>query len=142
MTPPNFPMERLTALQRHLEVTSKAIAAYEPIIRTEGDGYELPDYMRAAAEAHSHLVNSYLLAREDFEKVRAQFEHDFMTWHVDTLAGTDANYRLGAPNQAPAHVAASVPGYVPPGWAEAEQVPDPVSLAAAKAAEDALSTGV
>jgi hypothetical protein len=132
---PAFPHERLYMLANHMEATANAIASLGPLMQYGSAGGELAE---SVATGHAALVDSYLGAREEFESLRAQFEHDFMTWHVDTLAGTDANYRLGAPNQAPAQAAPPVPGYVPPKWAE----DDETTLAAAKAAEDALSTGV
>jgi hypothetical protein len=110
------PPTQLMTLASKIDAYSIAIAALRRIV---GPDYNMPTPPGVEVEpeiyAFRALSEAYLTSRETFEVTRAQYEHDFMTWHTDTLARADALFR-GDP--IPGVVAQVMPTAATPEWVE------------------------
>lgn len=95
MPKPDF---RIAELAERLSCLSAAIAALRPItlapLPTQPPippGMKLDEGTRTGNAANA-LRELYLDAREEFEKLRADFEHQFMTWHSELVGAADMRF--------------------------------------------------
>lgn len=99
---------RIAELAERLSCLSQAIAALRPItLAPAATQPPIPPGMKLdegtlTGNAANALRELYLDAREEFEKRRADFEHQFMTWHSMELGDADARFD-GAPRGMPSN---------------------------------------
>lgn len=117
--PQPFPrIDTLAQRLHHYAIAINVLAA----VQDKGlfvPGEQLPDDAVRMHDQLEALKAEYLMTREEFEKLRANYEHDFMTWHTTATSAADRLFTGEGAPRAPEPQGKAWGGKVPE-WADDE----------------------